>query len=78
MYLKFESEFKLYLKEVDTIKFNATEDNEKKKLELNLYMLKNENKDIETKRKNLQEYVYIYFIYPCFIVAALHKRKLVN
>ncbi|XP_028046252.2 ubiquitin carboxyl-terminal hydrolase 8 isoform X2 [Monomorium pharaonis] len=55
MYLKVENEFNTYLKEVDTIKFNLTDDNEKKNLELNLSILKNENKDIETKRKKLQE-----------------------
>lgn len=55
MYLKIENEFNTYLKEADTIKFNPTDDNEKKNLEFTLSMLKNENKDIETKRKKLQE-----------------------
>lgn len=55
MYLKIENEFKPYLGEADTIKFNVTEDNEKKNLELNLSLLKNEIKDIETKRKNIQK-----------------------
>lgn len=55
MYLKIENEFKTYSKEADAIKFNATEDNEKKNHELNLALLKNEIKDTETKRKKLQE-----------------------
>lgn len=55
MYLKVENEFKTYSKEADPIKFNATEDNEKKNLELSLSLLKNELKDIEAKRKKLQE-----------------------
>lgn len=55
MYLKIEHEFNTYLKEADPIKFNSTDDNEKKNLEFNLSLLKNENKDIETKRKKLQE-----------------------
>ncbi|KYN02885.1 PREDICTED: ubiquitin carboxyl-terminal hydrolase 8-like [Cyphomyrmex costatus] len=55
MYLKIENEFKTYLKETDTIKFNSTDDYEKKNLEFNLCLLNNEIKDIETKRKKLQE-----------------------
>lgn len=58
MYLKIENEFNEYCKKEDTIKFNATDDNEKKNLELNLSMMKTELKSIEVKRKKLQEYVY--------------------
>jgi len=55
MYLKIENEFNTYLKETDTIKFNSTDDHEKKNLEFILSLLKNEIRDIETKRKKLQE-----------------------
>lgn len=55
MYLKIENEFKAYSDEAGTIKFNDSEDNEKKNLSLILSLLKNEIKDIETKRKKLQE-----------------------
>ncbi|EFN76019.1 Ubiquitin carboxyl-terminal hydrolase 8 [Harpegnathos saltator] len=55
MYLKIENEFNVYSKEEDTIKFNPTDDNEKKNLELNLSMMKTQIKGIEMKRKKLQE-----------------------
>lgn len=55
MYLKIENEFKTYEKEAGEIKFNDSEDNEKKNLALILSLLKNEIKDIETKRKKLRE-----------------------
>lgn len=55
MYLKIENEFNSYLKEADIIKFNPTDDNEKKNLEFILSLSKNEIKEIETKRKKLQE-----------------------
>lgn len=55
MYLKIETEFKTYLKETDTIKFNPTDDHEKKNLEFNLSLLQKDIRDIETKRKKLQE-----------------------
>ncbi|XP_011861580.1 PREDICTED: ubiquitin carboxyl-terminal hydrolase 8 [Vollenhovia emeryi] len=55
MYDKIENEYKTYLKEADAIKFNATEDNEKKNLELTLSLEKNKIKDIEAKRKKIQE-----------------------
>ncbi|XP_071553488.1 uncharacterized protein [Temnothorax nylanderi] len=55
MYLKIENEYKTYLNEAGTINYNATEDNEKKNLELALFSLKNKIKDIETRRKKLQE-----------------------
>jgi hypothetical protein len=55
MYLKIENEFNMYCKEVDTIKFNPTDDNEKTNLEFNLSLLKKRIKDIESNRKKLQE-----------------------
>ncbi|XP_018050969.1 PREDICTED: ubiquitin carboxyl-terminal hydrolase 8-like [Atta colombica] len=55
MYLKIENEFKTYLKETDTIKFNPTDDREKTNLDFNLSLLQKEIRDIETKRKKLQE-----------------------
>ncbi|XP_011690756.1 PREDICTED: ubiquitin carboxyl-terminal hydrolase 8-like isoform X2 [Wasmannia auropunctata] len=57
MYLKVENEYKTYSEEncTDTIKFNQTDDHEKKNLEFTLSLTKNELKDIETKRKKLQE-----------------------
>ncbi|XP_070523266.1 ubiquitin carboxyl-terminal hydrolase 8 isoform X3 [Cardiocondyla obscurior] len=55
MYLKVENEYKAYLEEADTIKYNANEDNEKKTYELQLFSLNNGIKEIETKRKKLQE-----------------------
>ncbi|KMQ96738.1 ubiquitin carboxyl-terminal hydrolase 8 [Lasius niger] len=55
MYLKIENEFNVYTKEADTIKFNSTDDNEKKNLELNVSFSKNKIKEIESKRKKLYE-----------------------
>lgn len=55
MYLKIENEFNEYMKEADMIKFNPTDDNEKKNLELNLSFSKNKIKEIESKRKKLHE-----------------------
>ncbi|XP_077259338.1 uncharacterized protein LOC143895834 isoform X4 [Temnothorax americanus] len=40
MYIKIENEYKTYLNEAGTINYNATEDNEKKNLELALFFLK--------------------------------------
>jgi len=61
MYLKIEHEFNMYCKEVDTIKFNPTDDNEKTNLEFNLSLLKKRIKDIESNRKKLQEWVYYQY-----------------
>ncbi|XP_067203764.1 ubiquitin carboxyl-terminal hydrolase 8-like isoform X2 [Linepithema humile] len=55
MYLKVENEYNTYCKETDAIKFNTTDDNEKKNFEFNLSMLKKQLKDIETKRKKLHD-----------------------
>ncbi|XP_077259336.1 uncharacterized protein LOC143895834 isoform X2 [Temnothorax americanus] len=55
MYIKIENEYKTYLNEAGTINYNATEDNEKKNLELALFFLKGKIEDIETRRKKLQE-----------------------
>ncbi|KAL6255320.1 hypothetical protein P5V15_013660 [Pogonomyrmex californicus] len=55
MYLKIENEYNTYLKEAEPIQFNSVDDNEKKNFEFILSLLKNEIKDIETKRKKLQE-----------------------
>lgn len=59
MYLKIENEFKTYMTEVNAIKFNSADDNEKKTLELNLSGLKMQLKEIESKRSKLNKYVYI-------------------
>ncbi|XP_077270514.1 uncharacterized protein LOC143901807 [Temnothorax americanus] len=58
MYLKIENEYKTFLNEAGTINYNAIEDNEKKNLELSLFSLKSKIKDIETRRKKLQEDIY--------------------
>lgn len=55
MYLKVENEYNTFCKEADTIKFNTSDDNEKKNFEFNLSMLKNQLKDIEVRRKKLHE-----------------------
>ncbi|XP_072764207.1 uncharacterized protein [Anoplolepis gracilipes] len=55
MYIKIENEFNVYIKEADTIKFNPSDDKEKNNLEFNLSLLKNEIKEIESKRKKLHE-----------------------
>lgn len=75
MYLKVENEFNTYMKEVDTIKFNVTDDNEKKTLELNLSGLKMKLKEIEGKRKKLQESVYIYLLYLVFYEIVFYYRS---
>lgn len=58
MYLKIEEEFNVYCKETDTIKFNPADDCEMKNLEFSLSLTKKKIKDIDSKRKKLQEYVY--------------------
>lgn len=55
MYLEIENEFKVYYKEADTIKFNDTDDREKKNLTYNLTLHTKKLKDIESNRKKLQE-----------------------
>lgn len=58
MYLKIENEYNVYCKEQESaIKFNQTDDTEKKSLEFDLSLMKSNIKSIETKRKKLQEYV---------------------
>lgn len=58
MYLKVENELNDYCKKEDAIKFNATDDHEKKNLDLNLCMMKTELKNIDVRRKKVQEYVF--------------------
>lgn len=58
MYLKIENEFNDFCKDEDGIKFSSNDDNEKKNLEFNLSLTKKDIKDIDAKRKKLQEYVY--------------------
>lgn len=55
MYLKIENEFNMCIKEADMIKFNSNDEKEKNNLELNLSLLKNNIKIIESKRKKLYE-----------------------
>ncbi|XP_032671756.1 ubiquitin carboxyl-terminal hydrolase 8-like isoform X2 [Odontomachus brunneus] len=55
MYLKVENELNDYCKKEDGIKFNVTDDREKKNLDLNLCIMKTELKKNEVKRKKLQE-----------------------
>jgi len=55
MYLKVENEFNMYCKEMDAIKFNPTDDNEKANFEFNLSLLKKKIKNIESSRKKLEE-----------------------
>ncbi|XP_071577630.1 uncharacterized protein [Temnothorax nylanderi] len=55
MYLKIENEYKRYLNEAGTINYNATEEFEKRSLELSLSYLKRIIENFETGRKKLQE-----------------------
>lgn len=55
MYLKIENEFNMCIKEADMTKFNSNDEKEKNNLELNLSLLKNNIKLIESKRKKLYE-----------------------
>lgn len=55
MYLEVENEFNIYMKDAHMIKFNSNDEKEKNNLELNLSLLKNQIKEIESKRKKLYE-----------------------